>query len=137
MSNNINTIKILFEQLWNQCNPDLANSLFAENFSIHFSVNTVTNIDEFKSLLNHWMAGIPDLVHEVHHYYEDGQTVIARWRGTGTHKGIFVDIAPTGKAFDYRGVSIFELDNDHKIQKAWVYSDLSDTISRLQNAESE
>jgi len=118
-------------EMWNLQKPDIANYLFAKNFEIHYSVHVLNDINEFKALLNHWFTGIPDLKHTIDDYIVEGNKVVARWHGEGTHQGKFIDISPTGKTFYYGGITILELLSDGKIIKAWVYNDLTDSLSKL------
>lgn len=121
----------MFYEMWNLQKADIADQLFAKDFEIHYSVHILNDINEFKALLNHWFIGIPDLKHTIDDYITEGNKVVARWHGEGTHQGNFIDISPTDKLFYYGGITILELLPDGKIIKAWVYNDLTDSLSKL------
>lgn len=49
---------------------------------------------------------------------DDNQTVVTRWRATGTHQGEFMGIAPTGKRITITGISIHRIASG-KIVEEW------------------
>ncbi len=64
-------------------------------------------------------AAFPDLQRTVEDLItDDYQRVVARWRATGTHRGEFMGIAPTGKRITFTGVSIHRISGG-KIIEEW------------------
>jgi steroid delta-isomerase-like uncharacterized protein len=130
-------IDTMFYEMWNKQKSEIADQLFAKNFSIHYSIHELKDINEFKNLLKHWFAAIPNLKHTIDDYIIDDNKVVARWHGEGTHRGEFIGIPPTGKTFYYGGITILLLQADGKIAKAWVYNDLTDALTKLKEASSQ
>jgi len=124
----------LFYEMWNNQDLNKVDDLFADEFQIHYSVDSVSDHDTFKQLLQQWFEGIPDLQHEIDDYICEENKVVTRWHGKGTHLGRFLDIPATGKPFYYGGITILEINSAGKITKAWVYNDLMTTVSILKNA---
>jgi steroid delta-isomerase-like uncharacterized protein len=54
----------------------------------------------------------------------------AEWRVTGTHEGDLPSMPRTGKRFDFRGASIFELEGD-KIKRCSDFWDMADLRRQL------
>ncbi len=127
------TIEILFKEMWNQQKFELANELFSPQFQVYYSGGGVNTHQEFREMLENWFIGIPDLHHTVDDYFEHGHKIAVRWTGKGTHHGEFSGIAATGKPFCYEGITIFYLDENQKINEAWVSTNLPDAIVSLQN----
>ena len=119
--------------MWNQKDFDQADVLFADIFHVYYSGGDVTNLGDFKAMLKDWFVGFPNLHHEVDDYIEQGEKIVTRWHGCGTHQGVFADIPATGKQFQYSGITIFYLDQDGKIKDAWVAMDLPDRLAELQS----
>ncbi len=60
-----------------------------------------------------------------------GDRVVARWTGTGTHRGELMGIPPTGKSIDVDAISIFRI-ADGKIAEEWT---VWDALGLLQQVE--
>lgn len=121
----------MFYEMWNKQNPAIADQIFADNFEVHYSINTLKDINEFKNLLNKWFTAFPDLKYSIDDYIVEDNKIVTRWHGKGTHQGEFVGIPTTGKSFYYAGITILSLLPDGKIAQAWVYNDLADAIAKL------
>ena len=53
-----------------------------------------------------WRTAFPDLHFEIVDLLAEGDKVLTRWVLTGTHRGEFLGIAPTGKAIRVEGMSL-------------------------------
>ncbi len=125
------TIDRLFNEMWDGHNSAVADELFADEFLVEYGDDSVSSIDDFKGLLDAWFAGIPDIKHDVKDCIENGNVIVTRWSGNGTHDGEFCEIPATGKPFHYSGITIFHLDDDGKITKAWVGTDFNGQVAML------
>lgn len=54
--------------------------------------------------------------------FSSGDRVVARWTGTGNHRGELMGLAPTGKPIDVDAISIFRI-ADGKIAEKWTVWD--------------
>ena len=68
----------------------------------------------FASLL----MAFPDVQRTVNDQFADDTHVVTRWTYTGTHKGPFMGIAPTGKRASITGISIHRI-ADGRIVEEW------------------
>lgn len=64
------------------------------------------------------LKAFPDMQRAVEDQFADDCHVVTRWTYTGTHKGTFMGIAPTGKLVIITGISI-HLIADGKIVEEW------------------
>ncbi len=53
-----------------------------------------------------------------------------RWTVTGTHLGTWRELAPTGRALEFDGLSFFEFEGD-RIRRSWVSYDVADVMRQL------
>jgi predicted ester cyclase len=72
-------------------------------------------------------AAFPDWHQELVEVVEEGDTVVARYRCTGTHLGEWQGLAPTGHAMSVDEVHIYRL-QDRRIAEVWA---LEDTWTRM------
>lgn len=68
------------------------------------------------------LAGFPDLKTEVMTVFGVGDTVTIQCRWTGTHRGPYGGVAPTGKPVDLRVISIWRFENG-KVVENWTLQD--------------
>jgi len=81
-----------------------------------------------KQLVSIYQNGLPDAHWTVNAVYDDGDTVIVRWTGTGTHTSNLAGIAPTGKSVNVAAIMIFRMAGG-RIAETW---DVWDTLGMMQ-----
>ncbi|MBM3943910.1 MAG: ester cyclase [SAR202 cluster bacterium] len=69
-----------------------------------------------------WEA-FPDMNVEIHDQVAEGDLVVTRKTITGTHKGKFLDVPPTGRPFRLEVMDILEVKKG-KITAHWAVADL-------------
>ena len=71
--------------------------------------------EEFVDTINNLRSAFPDLHYEEHEIISQGNKVIFVGNVTGTHKGNFFSIPPTGNKISYEAVHIHTIGKDGKI----------------------
>lgn len=71
----------------------------------------------------------PDLRFEIEDLIAEGDRVVTRWTGTGTHEGELMGMQPTGKKASVTGMTIDRIEGG-KIAEAWTNWD---TLLLMQN----
>jgi predicted ester cyclase len=82
---------------------------------------------QFFSMLN---AGFPDYHSTIEDAIAEGDKVVHRFRGRGTHKGEWMGIAPTGKQVTVTGILIYRIAGD-KIVEEWLQYDVMGLMQQL------
>jgi steroid delta-isomerase-like uncharacterized protein len=59
----------------------------------------------------------------IHDAIAEDDLVVLRWSLTGTHRGGFLGIPPTGKTFVFRGIDMYRV-QDGKIAEHWNVVDM-------------
>lgn len=77
-----------------------------------------------------WGDACPDLRVSIEDLFAEGDQVAVRWRATGTHTGTLLGIPPSGKRFQFDGMSIFRID-DAKVAEQWEAWDRFDLLQQL------
>lgn len=75
-------------------------------------------------------TAFPDAHIEPAHLVADDEHVCIAYTLTGTHRGEFHGIAPTGKTIEVRGVQIGRFDNDQIVER-WGSSDELGILTQL------
>ncbi|MGI8476283.1 MAG: ester cyclase [Thermomicrobiales bacterium] len=68
----------------------------------------------FRDQWRKWQSAFPDLHFEIVDLIAEGDKVLTRWVLTGTHRGEFLGVAPSGKAIRVQGMSL------DRIEDGWV-----------------
>jgi steroid delta-isomerase-like uncharacterized protein len=79
--------------------------------------------EELTAALAGVFTAFPDYHQVIHDWIVQGDKVVARWTTTGTHRGPYNGVAPTGKVIHEHGIDIFQV-VDGRIVAHWVELDL-------------
>ena len=74
--------------------------------------------------------GFPDLHETIEGIIAEGDKVWHRFRTTGTHRGEFRGLAPTGKKVTWTGVNFWRIAEGKVVEKGSIY-DMLDTLKQL------
>ena len=124
-------IRRLFEEGLNQNNPSVFDELLAPDFVIYDSpLGTVQGPEGFRQGIETFRKSFPDLHVTFEAEYADGDYVFHRGYLTGTHRGEFQGIQPTGKQFKIKTLDIWHVVNG-KAMENWVQMDLLGLMQQL------
>jgi steroid delta-isomerase-like uncharacterized protein len=110
----VNENKVLarrFIQVWVPGNLGVLDELAAPDITVIYPVlgAPVRGAAAFKQLLAHFHAACPDAAIAIEEQIAEGDSVVTRWRVSGTHRGELLGIPPTGKSLAWTGVTIHRL----------------------------
>jgi len=79
-------------------------------------------------------AAFPDTHYDVQELVAEGDTLVARWRMTGTHEGELVgptmSVPPSGKRIDLWGMSLYRME-DGMAKEIWESFDMMEFLGQL------
>ena len=78
--------------------------------------------DGVKRLITGLRTAFPDLRMTIEDIFSDGEKVVVRFTASGTHRGPFMGIAPTGRAATWSGVNIYRVSGG-RIRETWQLAD--------------
>ena len=102
-----------FIEAYNKRNLDLFDDLLAPDYYDHTSK---VGVEGLKQLMNMAFKAFPDFHETIEEIIAEGDKVRARITFTGTHKGEFMGIAPTGKKITTEMVDIFRIVNGKLVE---------------------
>ena len=94
-----------------------------------FRAAVVGRADVAKTMASFYTA-FPDLHFEVEREFASGDQTAVCWRVTGTHRGNFGRIPPTGRRVDYHACAIMQI-RDGKIAYVRTYLDTGVILRQL------
>lgn len=132
------TMDRLIEDVWNDQNLDVVPEVFTEDATMHHGGSgnrgghDMEGIPAFRDgYMRPTQAAFPDIRHEVKDLLFDGDKVVMRFHGEGTHEGAFIGFQPTGKVMRYEGIAIFRMEGA-RIAEVWVISNFAKNLAALQ-----
>jgi steroid delta-isomerase-like uncharacterized protein len=87
--------------------------------------------DGVKAFFRTYIAAFPDLRMQAQDVLTSGDKVVARTRGTGTHRGDFMGMPATGRSIDVELIDIMRFDRDGRVSEHWGVFDALGMMQQL------
>jgi steroid delta-isomerase-like uncharacterized protein len=113
-------IRRYIEVGWSTGDMSAVEEAIAPNYRRHQPnmVMPVESEKDLEQLIGMYRAGIPDFDLKIQHIVAEGDWVVTRVIGRGTHTGELAGIPPTGKSLDFTASDIFQM-ADGKVIESW------------------
>lgn len=120
-----------FGEAVNTGNLNRLHSLVSENCVDHDPApNQTTGPDGYIQFFTMMRTAFPDFKIDVAQVVADDDNVAFAYTATGTHKGTFMTVEPTGKTIKFRGMQISKFENG-KMTERWGSSDELGILKQL------
>jgi steroid delta-isomerase-like uncharacterized protein len=120
-----------FEEVVSRGDMALADDLLATDYVLHFpGAPAPVDREGHKGLVMMFRTGFPDWVETVDDIIAEGDRVVIRVTGRGTHDGEFQGVPPTGKSVTATGIGIGRIANE-QIAEAWAAYDALGLMQQL------
>ena len=136
MMDAVTTNQAIFEA-WNSRDFEKFYSYFAEDYVFESVAAGVSSKGkaEFKALMDGLLQAFPDLKFEVKGTFASGNKAASEYVMSGTQKGEFLGMPPTGKSFAMRCCSILEFEGG-LFTRETAYSDDGTMMRQLSHIPS-
>ena len=120
------------EILWRQRDVDAVGRLHTPDFVDRSSAGRKTDNAAFRDMLQSFYAAFPDFHAGTEELVVDAgaRTVAVRWSATGTHRGTYLGVPPTGRSIRFRGIEILRFHRD-RVAERWGEWDGFDLLNQL------
>jgi len=129
--NGIDLIHSLHE-IWNTGNLELIDRVYAPDFLAHWPASSEVperrGIEGIRFGVGRIRTAFPDWHERVLDVFGSADRVASRYVSTGTHRGTFWGIAPTGRRIEIEEISIFRIAGG-RVAEQWC---MFDELARLQ-----
>ena len=97
---------------------DALAEVYANDFILHEAGEDIVGIEGLTQFVSMMRSALPDLRITLEDDMAEGDKVVTRWIGQGTHQGELMGIAPTGNQVTITGITIHRIE-DGKIVEEW------------------
>jgi len=130
MANENEQVVLRYKEMWNTRNLDIADEIISADYVGHDPLTSSAGPAGVKSAVQQALAAFPDLQFIREETFTSGERVVTRWTLSGTHRGEFKGVPPTGRAVIVSGISIYRLVNG-KIAESWTQWDALGLMQQL------
>lgn len=95
----------VFEEILGEGNLDAANELVADDYKLNEPPGFPPGKEGVRTLTQAYRSGFPDIKMSVEDVIGEGDQVALRWSASGTHRGEFMGIPPSGQKVEVRGIT--------------------------------
>jgi steroid delta-isomerase-like uncharacterized protein len=119
------------EEVQSRGNFEAFEELFADDFVDHTpQPNMTPNKDGVRDLYQRIRTAFPDFHADIHWQAADGELVTTYKTYHGTHEGMFLGVAPTGRQIHFETVDVMRVHNG-KITDHWGVANLFSLMQQL------
>jgi steroid delta-isomerase-like uncharacterized protein len=131
-TDNKDLVRRMYEEVWNKRNLEVAKELISPSHAMQLIDLPDAGIgpEAYARNVVQFVRAFPDLEFKVLDMVGENEKVVALWNISGTHKGEFRGIAPTGKKVSVDGITISQLAGG-KIIDSYVSLDLWGMMQQL------
>jgi len=116
-SKNKTLMRRIYEEMWNRADPAVAAEIFAQPGGV-------------EQFVSQFLLSFPDLQHTIEEMIEEDDRVAVQFSARGTHAGLWLHFAPTGKAIHYTGITLARIAGN-KIIEHHTWWDKQDLMKQL------
>jgi steroid delta-isomerase-like uncharacterized protein len=119
------------EEVQSRGNFEVFEELFADDFVDHTpQPNMTPNKEGVRDLYHKLRVAFPDFRADIHWQAADGELVTTYKTYHGTHQGMFLGVAPTGRKIHFETVDVMRVRNG-KITDHWGVANLFSLMQQL------
>ncbi len=119
------------EEVWTKGNLAAVDELVATNYVDHTPMPDVSpDLQGLKQFVTVITTAFPDWHPTIEDMIAEGDKVVVRFTGSGTHKGEFMGIPPTGKQLTMKAIAIHRIAGG-KIVENWLQADMLGMMQQL------
>jgi steroid delta-isomerase-like uncharacterized protein len=125
-------VRRFFEEVYNRGNLEVADELMASDFVDHDMLpGQQSGVEGYKRSVAEQRAASSDLRFSIEDMFAEGDKVVTRSIGSGTHdRGELMGVPPTGKRITVSNITITRLEGG-KIVEEWTESDTLGMMQQL------
>ena len=116
----------LCSSVWNERRLEFLDKIIAKSHALGEPTMTGRGVGPsvYRKEVERFLAAFPDLKFTVYETISDKDKLVVSWTITGTHKGVFLGIAPTNKKVSMNGITIHQVADGKILESTAVWDTL-------------
>jgi steroid delta-isomerase-like uncharacterized protein len=125
-------VRRFLDEVFGGGNLELVDEIFSPDYVLHDPAvpGEVSGTEGIKQYVGMYRGAYPDTHFTIEDQIAEGEQVVTRWKGQGTHRGELLGIPPTEKLVTVTGIE-FDRVSGGKIEEAWVNYDALGMMQQL------
>jgi len=125
-------VRRFYDEVLNGRNMRLLPELWHESAVNYFAgfPEPLRGLHALEGFAGQIFGAFPDLYITIEDLLAEGDRVVNRWTGRGTHRGDFMGVPPTGKPVTITSIDIYRLEAG-KIAEEWASADLLGILRQI------
>ncbi len=120
-----------FIERMNQGDASAVDDFVADDVRYHNAPpGMASGIEGYRQLIGGYLMAFPDLKMTIDDLISEGDKIVMRMTGRGTHKGEFMGIAPTGKTVEAGAITMMQF-RDGRLTDEWEQVDALGMMQQL------
>lgn len=120
----------ILDEVFSRGNLSTMDELFSSDITVHDPDKELRGPEQVEQGITRLRTAFPDLYYTVEDMIAEGDKVVIRFTGRGTHQGEFRGVSPTGKAMTYTGIVILRF-VEGRLVDYWAVSDALGIFQQL------
>ena len=114
------------EDVINQRNLDAVDEIYASDFVGHDPAmpEDTRGVEGAREFYSMYQSAIPDAEITIEDQVAEGDKVVTRWTGRGTHQGELMGVSPSGNRVEVPGITISRIEGGKVVEEWDVYDAL-------------
>ncbi len=121
-----------YEEVFNQENLEVADEIAAQDHVNHDPTlpDVPSGPEGLKQIVNLYHSAFPDANITVEDQIAEGDKVVNRWTGRGTHQGELMGVPPSGNRVEVSGMDVMRI-SAGKIAETWSQYDAMGMMQQI------
>ncbi len=121
------------DEAWNRGNMSILDEMMAPNYARYMNgPQPPLDREKQKQRIMGFRTAFPDIHIDIVDTFAEGDKVVSRMEGRGTHQGEFLDVLPTGKSVAIYAIDIVRF-ADGKIVEQWGVMDMLSILQQIRS----
>jgi steroid delta-isomerase-like uncharacterized protein len=124
----------LMEEAFGQGKTEVIDEVLHSDFVCYdpnSEAGEVRGAETIKGEIEYFRQAVPDLTYTVEDQVAEGDKVVTRYTASGTHRGEFFGVPPTGNRIEMSGIQIDRFDESGKMVEEWPAYDLLGAMRQI------
>jgi len=127
-------VMLWIEEGWNQGNMEIADDIFAQNFTAKGMIQgeeNIKDVDKLKEYVKDIRRAFPDIHFSIEDLVAEGDKVVGIFSVEGTHTHKLWGISPTGNKVKFTAIDVWRVENGKIVERCFAVADFLSALQQM------